>query len=284
MLVLQKALSTKSKERLQQLIVVLNKVVKEGIEIEKHFTEEHFPDFLFIRVNLFSRFIHRMDTISILWNEWIYKPAIEEDIGLLIRTGLLDFTHLLYLDSFHIEVTPQNKKAEEILNEETISYLCDHIYRTFWFAKTFKNGLLINEEKYKTIIDKMNKNWSGLMSNGKIDYTKPELNIVGKRFQKSVEIFKRICNHPATKQYTSIFDCYEYYSKYEHWGIMTNQMQTRDMDEQFLHMSQSLHFLILGSLFCLEHLQKNIKSLVGDEMKKMVKLKEEYYRILSTSE
>ena len=119
----------------QQMLIELNAILKQfvhvGISIERKYPISHsVNELLNIWFNLYSRFIHYLESISILSEHYAENATIDSSIGLVIRSGLSDYLPMIYLDYLH---TNKNKSRE--VQNQTRAFLAGHLPSALQFIK-----------------------------------------------------------------------------------------------------------------------------------------------------
>ena len=263
-------LSDEYKVKLGQLRPIISDIVKLGIKVEQQFPDSHQSELIFIRMNLFSRFIHRLKCINYLLVFIESDPTMEDNIGLIIRAGLADLIPMLYLDVVHSNIKNINDDNDEnnILHaEQTRAFLCDHIYSLMSFFKDYKSAGEYSDDQYRMMLDKLKSDHSPYFYETPMDYKNPKANVDAKRFVKNAEMIAYMRQYPQVldnKIIHQIYEMYSYYSKYEHFGIFTNGMQNMEMDTLIFRILSCIRFFIYGIYLCCIHLMQNFSYLTNE--------------------
>ncbi len=275
-----KRLSNDSKNKLYQLIKILDEFVSIGTQIERSIPKVPLEEFIYVRINLMSRYVHRIESINLMLSKFEENPTIEDSIGLLIRGGLADFIPMLYLDVLHTKIeSPTDEINNDFQKKMTRSFLCDHIYNLIDFLKKSKDNGVIGESYYRKQIDKIKTEYSSYFFDTVIDYNNPFENIDSIKFHKNYKLMPVIRNSPISESVDINFvnSMYSYYSKYEHFGVFTNRMQTQDMGILMYQMFDSIRYLMIGSIACCIHLSHKFQNISEENL---VEIKKRYDRTL----
>lgn len=150
--------------------------------------------------------------------------SFEHPIGILLRSGLSDFIHNQHYSNKCIS----NDKFDSGKFEYEISeYICGHFKRI--------DPCLGPMEEYKAQI--------GI----------EELRLKENKKYKEISIFNHGMNTAKEKKlnYLEIaVECWEWYSKYEHYGFFTNRMLLK-FEDNLLRIHTSINLLFVNFYFCL---------------------------------
>jgi hypothetical protein len=284
-----KPLSNLNKTKLHQFRRIIKEIVEVGIKIDSRNKSGSYKEYLFVRVNLFQRFIRRLEAINILLEHLETNISIEDSIGLIIRSGLIDFLQMTYLDLLHVKFEGEKTEENEIkLSKQTRNYLAEHIRTVIGFMNDYKYfdkfpDSIKGDDKYKLGIDLLKKDYPAYFKDESIaDYNKPYENFNFGKFPKNRELLKEILEFKPFDDLNVFiaYDGFHNYSKYEHFGVMTNRMQTQDTNRLMLNIFAYLHFLLLGAYMCCSHINTEIHN-IETEVTEIKKLNKEYVDLLN---
>jgi hypothetical protein len=275
-----KPMTVPVRTKLYQIKKILDEFVQLGIRVENgHPTKEH-DEFIYIKVNLFGRYVHRLEAISLLLPELESNPTIEDTIGLVIRGCLADLIPMFYLEVLQSHAT--NEEGEDEMIGQARAFLCDHLFSFLTFLKDYRTAGVYTEKIYKEAVDKLKSDWPYYFSSDPMDYDHPEKSIDAKRFPKNSHLIRYVRSHESNELFriNGLYELYSFYSKYEHFGIFTNSMQTMDMDIQAHRIFDSIWYIILGSWFCIRQFHYAFNN-VEEEEKRLIELKIEFEKLLA---
>lgn len=249
-----------------------------------------FKEPMFIRVNLFQRYINRIEVIITLLKQWEQNPELEDSIGILIRACLADVISQFYLEDIHSKVKGCPSEEENQYLQVAKDLLADHIFSGVNYFKTMKDASVFTNKYYKKSIDEWKTLYPAYFKNEAIDYDKPTKNIAAKAFPSPIKILKNIRHSEIFKRHNpdQLYTCYFYYSKYEHFGVTTHFLQTEDMNMSFYFMMDSMTYILLACNICYGHFQnandkynKNFDNNSEENGRKMNDIREEFVRIVN---
>jgi hypothetical protein len=236
-----------SEQKLNLTIDLLSKIVRVGNSAQEKFPQAHYEIIVFVFIGYLERLTASLDSINILLQQYKDKPYIETSIGLIIRASLLDYMTMAYMSTFFSDIKSKDDTEGEIKFQEKFNALiCDQIHNTFKYLKLTKSSNLISQEDYNSAIENCYKNYHFAFIDDQVDYDHPEQKLICTKFVSPRDMFTRIHNHPLTKKYSKVYDLYIYYSKYEHYGIMTHFMQNQGFDNNFSRIILSIKYIIRG--------------------------------------
>ena len=150
--------------------------------------------------------------------------SFEHPIGILLRSGLSDFIHHQHYSNKCIS---KDKFDSGKFEYEISEYLCGH------FEKLDPNLEPLEEYKAEIGIE--------------------ELRLKENKKYKKISIVKNGMSTAKEKKLNyleSAIECWEWYSKYEHYGFFTNRMLSKFEGNQ-LRMHTSINLLFVNFYFCL---------------------------------
>lgn len=268
--------SSEEKVKFQAAINLIGKTVDTGNRALLKFPTEHYDLELFMFINLLERFTVHLLGINQLLKQYANNPALEQPIGLIARAGLLDFMIITYISSYQADIgysaDPDGSRYKQQLNK----ILCDQVQFTFKFAREAKNSSIISTDEYKQVVESTVHNYSFLFTDNVIDdYEKPETKLVEQKTISPVQLFKRIHSHSLTIKFSMIYDLYTYYSKYEHFGIMTHFMQRQGVDVDMERIFGAVQYLIKGMGATFRYLA-GPENILEKEINELDKLEEDF--------
>ncbi len=202
--------------RLELFLDYSNKVIK---EFEGKGTENVSLDYL-IENSLRSYDI--LLSVSILLKSNLGLSELEHPLGILFRSGLYDFIYLQYVMNKSLK---NNILDSESLDSEIREYINGH------FNKVGKDFELIDslkgKDRFKDFKSKDRFKELGVLKEGR-------------SFAESKKL-------PHLKL---AIDCWEWYSKYEHYGVFTNLMYN-DIEGNRIRVQRSIELLSYNICFSL---------------------------------
>jgi hypothetical protein len=185
-------------------------------------------------------------SLRVLIKEMNEDLSMEFSAGLIVRTLLLDLLFALrgYDLYKQAEVAGKTYEATEVeLIEYCNSVFADGIGFTF---KTLKNlqvkGIHSEAELYKAYTN-MAEKYSAFVESYKEDGIAPKL-----KFQKGpgvADLFYTIARQEPLKKLAGSYETYSFYSKYEHFSILSYDLMRRPEEDQVKTLANSIELLVL---------------------------------------
>lgn len=222
----------------QTLINNIDKKINElnAFLVDKKIEELTFPTewaFYFIM----ERYFINIKTIKVLIPRMQKDILNEIPIGLILRTSLLD--SLIALDLFclskdadNLEVKIRNLLIDNIIN--TVNYFDE--------LNKYEEIDITDVKSVRAIMDKGLQLLLSKMGIKDIDELMQEKD--NHRFNSPKAIFKQLMNSKY-KTYAKCYDYYNYYSKYEHFGVLYPMFSRRDYNEKIIILRESIEYIFL---------------------------------------
>ena len=217
------------------------KLLKEIFELGQYVLsklpiEESHPALTFFMINYFERIVYSLDTVRILIPIYKRNSNYETSIGLILRTSLLDFMTITYLSS--VEIKRPNSSDTEIHK-----IIADQIDKTIKYLKTVKNKGAITIKQFQIAIKNLFDTYPFLFSQYDLEHLDKKIKY---KFVSPAGMFTHIFDTPQTRPFANAYDTYNYYSKYEHFGIQTHQIQRRGEIECISMMTIAINYSLQG--------------------------------------
>lgn len=272
-------LSPENEAKLLKATELIDQIILIGKSALEKFPTDNYDLIVFAFINYLDRFTHNFEAINILLKEYKMKPNIETSIGLTIRASLLDFLVITYLSTYQADITSRNDKENEAkFKKKFDGLMAEQIHYTFKYLKLAKEIGQIKNEEYAEAVTNTCYTYRFLFKNSTIDFKNPEKNLINTDLRSVKDYFKRIHNHPLTKKFSIVYDLYTYYSKYEHFGIMTHFIQRQGVDNDFETMIASMKYMTRGIGSSFAYLSYPIEKL-KDEIELLGKLQDEFDKL-----
>jgi hypothetical protein len=234
---------------------LLKDLVIEGRTVLGNIPEGTKSDPMFIRVNLFSRYIHRIDTIIPMIDQWDENSS--DTVGIIIRACLVDVISQFYLEHIHSKVKsiPSEEETEYLLVAHDL--LADHIFSVVGYFKAMKDENAIDSIEYKESIDDIRKLYNKFFKDEAINYENPKKSMKANSFPKPRAILKTLRKSDLLNRHEidSLYLSYFHYSKYEHFGITTIPLKSQNLNTHIEILTSSLSYILLACLICTTHFE-----------------------------
>ena len=181
-------------------------------------------------------------------------------IGLLIRSSLLDFIMLMYLNSKNNSEIINDKEWIESQLKIIYSNQLNHTLKDF--DKQYINPKLTQmkdllAEKFPSLIIKKEGIYN-IKHKGKIS---------------TYDMILKMKNNSYTKPFVGVYERWSFYSKYEHYGVLTYDIQRVDEIIILSGIAKSIWTILIGIMNCFNMVpQINDKINIGSEIKDKLEL------------
>ncbi len=216
-------------------------------------------------MHFIERGLFHVKSISQLLDLYKTDRQIENQIGLILRAGLLDLFYILrlYNDSGHgVHESMTTQAIETDYAEYRISQIISEIDR-LKRETTDTSQNKINQIRINTLIE-FGKLYNSFEKNNFIrtplikKQTFGEIKSYLTGNLKAIEINELLSfdEADAKELFEAIIERYEFYNMYQHAGGATPRPQKLKEEEIFCHLLSSLDFIILGSMISLNRMSK----------------------------
>lgn len=237
-------LSITNNEKLNRAIQFSGQIVEVASKALDKFKEPEYSTIEYICIEYLDRFICGFDSLCILLKEYRSKEHLDTAIGILIRTHLLDLITLSYLICYKEDADNKgDHETKEQFQVEFDKFMVDGLEKSLSFLKLALELALFSKQEYNTAVDSLKQTYSMVFKDEPIDYDKPKDNLINRGLPPIALIFKKIRSHELTSNFSEIYDLYTYYSKYEHFGIMTGVMLRQEPEKKFETLIHGLKYL-----------------------------------------
>jgi hypothetical protein len=290
-----KLLTANSTIQLHQLIKLLEDVIPVGRKLLKGIPTNHFKEPMFIKINIFERHINRIEVIIPLLKQREKSPFVEDSIGLIVRGCLSDVISQFYIEDVHSKVKSCPSPEEDEYLKAASSLLADHIHTGLRHIKALTDAGVFTREHSMKSIDSWRALYPPYFKKEVVNYDNPTKNILPKPYPQAAQIIKLIRNSDLLKKFDldKLYIGYFFYSKYEHFGAITNSLQNSDMNMLFYFMMDSLTYILLSCQLLSIHIEEaNYKyyrqfnsdyKLDAEVSEKIFFIREEFLRIVNTN-
>lgn len=241
-------LSVEGREKLRQVIGLIVNTLNVTRSVFAQYGDSDYEEEPFLFTKYAERFTFNLKSINVLLKEYELDPNFETSIGLLIRPSLLDFLVLTYLISFKADIESETDEVNDEKYQQVLSiFLCDHMHHAFDFIGHLRDVGWIDKPGFIAIVDNLMRDYAPLFSDSTPDYSKPGNKLIAAKKMPSLPtLFKRLAQHPVVKSMALAYDQYTYFSKYEHFGIMTAYLQAREVDTDLYNMLEGIKYIHKG--------------------------------------
>ncbi len=258
-------LDNENLNKLSSIIQLLNQIVKDGFVLIDAYKYK-FDEVLKVPYAQYTlRSIYCFESIKCLLDGLLLKKYYREfSISILLRSGLLDYLTILYLQSFYTQI----KKDQSILESNYYSkleiLLTDQIFRMLKY--TMSNKAELPDELYKKCIDTIYEDNYFLFAK-KVNYNNPIESLKHKKgFNTNPKMLEQLkkCEKELGRAYISVYNLYDEYSKYDHFGLHGVKYQRLNINTLFGNILKSLFFTSDGLKIALSFINEQR---IGNEVK-----------------
>jgi len=241
-------------EKIEEIKTLLDEISKAAIVELKKFDASSYEIPTFIFCSLLDRAAINLLTIRILIERLEKQPSMEGPIGILLRSNLLDYMIGIYMRSA-IKKGLNLRDGKDYLNEAIQPIVADQIKYALLYLKMSKNSGNCSDEVFRNGVEKLHESYRVLFKQGEINYLEPEKMLKQPSSISATELFKKI-SASEDKQYTSgLYDLYQLYSKYDHFGLLTNHLQSRGTIVKYKTILEAIKYVAQGMSHYAELLQ-----------------------------
>lgn len=235
--------SLDDEKKLKLLIQLNDEVISIANEAKYKIPEDDYPLLDFVWIGFFNRFIDTLVSTNILLQYYKEKRNVETAIGLTFRASLLDFMIAVYFGTYESEIDDKKPETRKRLDDVLTNFICDQLKYTIKHLELAHKLQVITYQQYSIGL----KNF---FEKHKIFFTHfDEKNLTsclkGKKFTVT-EVFNRIHQDKQLKHLSEVYDYYIFYSKYDHFGILTNSMQSMSITEEFARIRLIYDYIYKG--------------------------------------
>lgn len=215
----------------------------------------------FYTLNILRRLALIQKGINPLLNDLESNPNLELPIGILLRSACLDILHYGYIHKCmdEVEINEKNPSPDVIpdytkFKSELAKVYSDNLKNHLDDDKALKEVGIISEEEYNERAELIKNEYFWLLNN------KNEFPTSG----SARHIFKTLKVNSKYDIYSDTFRFYSYYSKLEHFGILSILLTTREhyKTNDFISRINVILMTILNIYgFGLIHLQRDEEDL-----------------------
>jgi hypothetical protein len=214
--------------------------------IMSHYNKEEMARIPYFCLGLLERLHSSAVGLRLLVENIEKAPELEYSAGLIARTTILDF--LFALRAYHIQTSNvESGKAAEDSKAELKEYcnevLADGLKQTFQYLSDVhvEGGLTQDElnERYRNLSNQ----YSAFLEPYQEDGKPPVVRF--KSPSSARQLYKLLLSHATLKPLARNYDTYSYYSKYEHFGILSYVLKRRLSKEQQTALINALELFVL---------------------------------------
>lgn len=174
-----------------------------------------------------------IEAIQILFPAYAINKELELSIGILLRNNLLDHLTILYLvdkrEGYLINFKKGQMKTDDVkrdIEKDFLLLLYDHLNNSLNFFETEERVRIRPQGDGEKVIEK-------LIKNRKLDVDIKT--IKESKFPSPTKMFVQICSNGRHKDFAIIANNqYNYYSKYEHYGYLSDELVSLAKDQRQL--------------------------------------------------
>lgn len=178
-------------------------------------------------------------------------PEGEFSAGLVLRTSILDF--LIGLRGYDIYITNKANGMPFAQNETEVTEYCNKVLADGlgWALRHFSHFQsegAITQDQLNALYENLAKTYPAFLNPYQNDGNAPTLKF-GKP-DNNVGLFKALSQNAQFKELAKHYDTYSFYSKYEHFNIMSYVLMRRLEHEQLTTLKNSIEMLVLSNFIC----------------------------------
>ena len=246
-----------------------------------HYKGKKVESIEYFSLGMLERLNNSIVSLSILIPEYQKDNRIEYSVGIILRSLLLDVLINLNLYILLKEKKEKNESPQFIVDELTQFaniFLSDGIKHTMDYMETVHEEGVINKEELQEGYNSFVKKYSIFFDEYKYDGSKPKQVI--KNDLSNKKLFKTIMSFPEFRALGNIYDTYNFFSKYDHFGILYFELIRQPKEEKDSRITRSVElfffhvFILLIILLEINEKDKEleqIQHIIGDKMKTIIR-------------
>lgn len=235
--------SVDDENRLKLLIEINGEIICIANAAKDKIPEDNYPLINYVFIGFFNRFIDTLVSTNILLRHYKEKRNVETSIGLTFRASLLDFMTVVYFGTYEQEINVEKPETQEKFDEVLTNFICDQLKYTIKHIELVYNSQIITFAEYSNMIKNFYDKHNAFFTH--FDEKNLCTCLKGKKFSV-INVFNRIHQDKKLKHFSSVYDYYTFYSKYDHFGILTNPMQNIPISEEFARIRLSYNYIYQG--------------------------------------
>jgi len=221
--------------------------------VNQHYSDK--TSLLFPNEHTFVHYVERIEansqSIHCLLQHLHDNPNIENSIGLLVRSNLSDYFNAVYISIGRMESEKEWFDRVCIVNYDQLKNLKGYI-NIEWLE-------VAAQEKEKGIINEYLLTLTGMV----------DINLDKHRLPGPQKIAEEMLTNDNFKHFAkSTYDIFKYYSQYEHFGMLTPEMQKRNLQLDLKRIKHGLYFTFKTLELCCQNLKIDEEIEGMDELEK----------------
>lgn len=235
--------SLDDEHKLKLLIQLNDEFICIANEAKDRIPDGDYPLSDFVFIGFFNRYIDTITSTNILLQHYKEKRNVETSIGLTFRASLLDFMIAVYIGTYELEIDDIQPETQKKFDEALTNFICDQIKYSIKHLELAYKSQIITYLEYSNGLKNFHDKHSAFFTH--FDEKNLSGCLKGKKFSIT-DVFNRIHQNKQLKHLSQVYDYYTFYSKYDHFGILTNSMQNMPVSEEFARIRLSYDYIYKG--------------------------------------
>ncbi len=238
---------------MREMLQHLNFIIQQSGSIIYKYDKDHVNRISYFYLGLLERLHSAGKSLVMLIEAMDKDRSMEFSAGLVIRTLLLDF--LLCLRGYDIleQEKAAGKSAEEV--EASVTAYCNSVFgdsliHTFSNLRNLHQAGIYTEDQMFEGFRMLAHNYSPFLEPYKED-GKPPISRFP-RGPKVIDLFLSLAQQPDLKRLASNYESYVFYSKYEHFGILSYTLMRRLEHDQIQTLARSIELLAMHAFISIQ--------------------------------
>ena len=239
---------------MKETIAHLDFIISHSEESIKHFEGHDVDGIPYFCLGLLERLHASAKGLKVLLEKVESDPFLEYSAGLIIRTSLLDF--LTVLKAYDIQGQGVEKGEEPDETKAALELYCNEVLadgldNTLNYIRDLKSvGSIIEDDMRRTFAN-LAKNYPMFIEEYDGGDQRPTMKFRGEHSGK--KLFKALSQRPMLKELAKLYDTYLWFSKYDHFSILSYDVIRQDQGEKLERLRNAvkqlaLHNFIICSL------------------------------------
>ncbi len=231
---------------MQDTVVHLDYIISHTETSIRHYNGKDVDGIPFFCLGLLERLHASAKGLKLLIENVEGDPYLEYSAGLIIRTSLLDFLTLLKAYDMQGQGIESGKTSEEV--ETALKLYCNEVFadgldNTLTYIKDLRSVGSITDDDMRRTFGNLSKNYPRFIEAYTGGEQRPAMKFKGDHSGK--KLFKALSQRPVMKELAKLYDTYLFFSKYDHFSIMSYDVIRQDVVKQLERLRNAVKQMIL---------------------------------------
>lgn len=230
---------------MQKTLDHLDFIAEHIYRTEKYLDKKEIDSIQFCCIGLLSRLRLCSTGLRSLLSNINSNPSLEFSCGIVLRSSILDSLIALNIYRLLLEAEKSQGTTEEkrsIVKEFCDEILSDGLKQTVKYVRTAYEMNIIDQQKMTDTFVNFTKSHQRFFHTYPGDGSLPIVKI--NKNHGPIDLFKTLANTPELQSLSKIYDTYQFFSKYDHFGILYFDVINYTYIEQLERISSAVEILV----------------------------------------